>query len=156
MLLIRSFKESDLQEVLVLRKETIEHINSKDYNEEQISAWVGKNEDERRLNVLSSSYTIVAVIDEEIVGYANIFLTEAYLDQLFVHKNHQHTHIAEALLQAIEQKAKEENINEIKVESSITAKGFFLKTGFNIVLEQEKSITESIALKNFVMNKVLV
>ena len=91
---LRRYRSSDLAMMSILFYETINEVNSNDYNQEQCLAWAP---DQKVLldrdQFFSSLYTVVAVSDHLIVGYGNIDDT-GYLDHLFVHKDYQGAHIA--------------------------------------------------------------
>ncbi|MCL2521008.1 MAG: GNAT family N-acetyltransferase [Spirochaetaceae bacterium] len=157
MLLVRSYREEDLSEILKLHSDTIAAINSRDYTPEQIAVWNYKDELTYQLwqNILAASYTMVAESDGQIVGFANMFLEQGYIDRFYVHKNYQRKGVGQALLVALEARAKEEKLAKLTVESSITAKDFFEHNGFKLVLQQQKELS-GVTLTNYVMEKVLI
>lgn len=94
------------------------------------------------------NYTIVAIDNDEIVGFGDIDKT-GYLDRLFVHKDHQRKGIASAICYKLEQSIKN---MKITTATSITAKAFFEQRGYRIVKKQEV-IRRGVRLINFLMEK---
>lgn len=151
-MLIRKVSEKDIPAITQLFKETIEAVNSKDYNGEQIKVWsAGHIYTDRWINRLTSQYFIVAVIDEVIVGFGSI-TPEGYLDMMYVHKNYQGIGIAYALVDELLANASKNNLSIVTSDVSITAKPFFEKKGFTVVTPQRKMMG-GVEFLNYKMEK---
>lgn len=151
-MLIRKAGEKDIPAITQLFKETIEAVNSKDYNGEQIKVWsAGHIYTDRWINRLTSQYFIVAVIDEVIVGFGSI-TPEGYLDMMYVHKNYQGIGIAYALVDELLANASKNNLSIVTSDVSITAKPFFEKKGFTVVTPQRKMMG-GVEFLNYKMEK---
>ena len=136
-IVIRKYREEDLQEVIELFRGTVHAVNAKDYTQEQLDAWAPANIDAARWGAkLLRHYTVIAKIDNVMCGFADIDDT-GYFDHLFVHKHYQGRGIAKQLLNAIEVFATHLHCGTITVNVSITARPFFLKQGYEIVTQQE-------------------
>lgn len=150
---IRKYIESDCLTLLELFFNTVRSVNIKEYSQEQVEAWAPDNyiqaKYERWSKTLKENFTLVAEIDDKIVGFADIS-NNGYLDRLFIHKDYQRMGIASTLLREIFSYAKSQNIKEITTEASITAKPFFEKFGFAIVQKQQVKIN-GVFLTNFLM-----
>ena len=71
--LLRKYKTADCEQIAALFYQTVHTVNAKDYTEEQLNAWAtGKV----NLNEWDQSFlehdTMVAVMDDEIVGFGDI------------------------------------------------------------------------------------
>ncbi len=145
---LRRYKKEDLNVLITLFKETVLTVNAKDYSREELFAWThsetGFLEWEQSL---SENYCLVAVENEQIVGFGDIS-REGYLNRLFVHKNFQNKGVGTALCDQLEKQAK----GPILTHASVTAKGFFKQRGYEVIKEQ-KVLRNSVFLKNFVMQK---
>lgn len=73
-----------------------------------------------------------AVENDVIVGFGDIDKT-GYLDRLFVHKDNQRKGIATAICNQLEQFVE----GNITTHASITARPFFEKRGYKVVMEQQ-------------------
>lgn len=81
-MLIRKAEEKDIPTIAQLFKETIETVNAKDYNEEQLKVWPeGYAKTDSWISRLTSQYFIVSEFDEIIAGFGSI-TPEGYLDML--------------------------------------------------------------------------
>lgn len=139
-LIIRRYKAEDLDELINLFKNTVHSVNAADYDEEQVKAWAPEEIDRdiwhRRLN---RNFSIVAFAGGVIVGFAVLSPT-ANVEMLFVHRDHQMEQVGTELMSAIFKKAQKESMKQLTTQSSITAKSFFEKMGFQEVEEREQQL----------------
>lgn len=135
---IRSYQRQDLKAMIELFHNTVLKINRKDYGQAQVNVWARTLDtiDERVWHQqFDASNTYVAVIDEKIVGFINIY-NNGYMDKLYVHHQYQRQGIASVLCDMAESKV----TNPIKVDSSITAYKFFTNRGYQLQAEEQKII----------------
>ena len=145
---LRRFQKEDLQDLIALFKDTVQAINSKDYSEAEIQAWItSKTNFADWLESLTRHYCLLAIYNQNIVGFGDI-TADGYLDRLFVHRDFQGQGIATVLCDQLELQAK----GAIVTHASITAKGFFEKRGYRTIKEQ-KVFRNGVWLKNYVMQK---
>ncbi len=148
---IRKYQKSDCKEMAELFYNTVHSINSADYSTEQLNAWATGSVNLEKWNKrYNESYTLVAVKDDIILGFGNIY-SYGYLDMLYVHKDYQHKGIASEICSRLE---KHFDVDKIKVHSSITAKPFFEKRGYKTLYEQIV-IRNEIKIVNYVMELLL-
>lgn len=118
---LRRFQKEDLQDLIALFKDTVQAINSKDYSEAEIQAWItSKTNFADWLESLTRNYCLLAIDNQNIVGFGDI-TADGYLDRLYVHRDFQGQGIATVLCDQLELQAK----GAIVTHASITAKGFF-------------------------------
>ena len=161
---IREYRSEDLAYLIELFLDTVYSVNIKDYTEEQIQAWTNhirgdcsrtelvilkKQLKEKFSKNLTENYSLIAVENGVIVGFSDLS-SEGLLNMFYVHKDYQGRGIGKALLNKIFTYAKHQNISVITTESSITAKSFFEKNGFQCVTAQTRNIGE-IGLTNYIM-----
>ena len=137
-MIIRKYKQSDCKELAELFYNTVHTVNAKDYTTEQLNVWAtGQVDIEKWNSSLQEHYSIVAVENDVIVGY---------LDRLFVHKDNQRKGIATAICNQLEQFVE----GNITTHASITARPFFEKRGYKVVMEQQAE-RRGVFLTNYVM-----
>lgn len=144
---IRQYKSNDLEQIARLFYETVHTINKKDYTEQQLNVWSTGN---INLKEWDSSFlrhlTYVAIENDLVIGFGDIDET-GYLDRLYVHKDFQGQGVATVICNRLENEIK---TNCITVHTSITAKPFFEKRGFQTVKPQEVE-RQGYFLKNYIM-----
>lgn len=151
---IRNATVMDADVIRYLFYDTVTYINSKDYTPRQIEVWrSGYNNIYSWKKKIAEQYFLIAEIDKKLAGFASL-TSDGYLDFLYVHKDIQGKGIAKNLLNALEIKAQELNLQEITTDSSITAKRFFEAKGFRIIGISAKEIG-GVNFLNMKMKKIL-
>jgi len=151
-MIVRKYKPDDCTLMAKLFYDTVHTINARDYTKEQLDAWATGSVDLEAWNrSFLANYTLVAEINGEIVGFANMDDT-GYLDKLYVHKDFQRRGIATTLVRELEKGGRKAGITTFTTNASITAKPFFEKQGYKAVAEN-KVIRNGITLVNYKMVK---
>lgn len=146
---IREYKSSDCNKIADLFYNTVHFINAKDYTQKQLNVWATGNVDIYEWNKsFLNNYTLVAEENNMIVGFGDIN-NQGYLDRLYVHKDYQNIGIATALCDRLE---KQYPVEHIITHSSITAKPFFEKRGYEVIKKQFVK-RNGIRLTNYIMKK---
>ncbi len=127
----RTAQFEDISQIRELFRSTIIHVNSRDYEPDQISAWSGRADLANWGDKINNQYFLVAILDQRIVGFASL-QNGTHVDLLFVQKDHQGKGIASSLLGKLEEKGE----SFLTTEASITAKPFFERQRFRVVQEQ--------------------
>ncbi len=151
---IRPATLEDIPYITTIFRDTIVHVNSKDYSDKQIRVWSsGANDIENWEERIKNTYFIVAEYRETIVGFA--YLTKGYyFDGLFVHKDFQHKGIGTNLMRIIESKVISEGFEIIKSDVSITALPFFENQYYDVEKKQVKNI-KGMNFENYLVSKEL-
>jgi len=127
---------------------------ARDYHADLVNRWAPHDQDMSQwADRLAQKNPFVAVVDEEIVGMAEIE-PDGFIDYLYVHPRRQNRGIGKALLATLESEAAKLGLNVITADVSITAKAFFLSRGFRIT-EAKSNIILGHAAPNFRMQKTL-
>ena len=150
---LKTYEEADLIEIGQLFYETVHTVNAKDYPKEALDAWASGRIDEVRWHQsLLSHYSIVAKLNGKIVGFGDI--EDNYLDRLYVHKDYQNQGVGRAIVERLEDYARQEKKTTITTYASLTARPFFEKRGYQI-LEEQQVQRNGIFLRRFLMVKEL-
>lgn len=151
---IRQANLEDLPEITSIFRDTIIHVNAKDYSEKQIRVWAsGADDTETWTKRINTFYFIVAEINSVIVGFAYL-KNGNYFDGLFVHKDFQRQGIGSKLLRIIESQVMMHEFEVIKSDVSITALPFFDNKYFEVIKKQKKSF-KGLVFENYLVEKVL-
>ena len=133
---IRIARTSDLDDITTIFRSTIISINAEDYSDEQLVVWASAAEDTAVwLQKIHEQHFLVAMYKGVLAGFASI-TTYGYLDYMYIHKDYQRKGIAHQLLLHLESFAKENGVKVIYTDASITARGFFEKSGYQIITQQ--------------------
>lgn len=152
-MLYREYKPEDIKQILKLFYNTVHTVNALDYSAEQLDAWAPLSQDAAAWNKsLCENYTLVAEQDGLICGFADL-APGGYLDRLYVHSDFQRMGIASQLCSLLEKRARGQNVKELTVHASITARPFFEKRGYGLIEEQRVS-RRGVKMTNYVMRLV--
>ena len=152
---IRQATVEDIPYITSLFRDTVFHINSKDYSEKQISVWSSAANDvevwEKRIK---DAYFIVAEYRDDIVGFA--YLTKGYyFEGLYVHKDFQHKGVGTNLMRIIESQVISEGFEIIKADVSKTALEFYDNQYYDVGKKQLKNY-KGMNFENYLVSKDLL
>jgi len=151
---LRAYRDSDLEALITLFRESVRRVARRDYTQAQVEAWapgdVDRAEWARRR---AASETLIAERDGAILGFAGL-AADGLVDMMYVHADQQRRGIAGALLRRIEESARARGLARLHADSSITARPFFERHGFRVLAEQTVT-RRGETLTNYRMEKVL-
>ena len=154
MIIIRRFQPGEEPVLHELFFNTIHNVNIKDYSKEQVNAWAPRDYNiDDWTNRIRSLSPFVALIDNNIVGYADI-QDDGFINHFYCHWQYQGEGIGKTLMQTLFNEGKRKNINRFYAHVSVTAKSFFEHCGFSVVKNQHVTI-RGMVLKNFLMEKIV-
>ncbi|WP_172189215.1 GNAT family N-acetyltransferase [Lentilactobacillus kribbianus] len=135
MIKVRNYLVDDLNKVYDLFQNTVHVVNSKDYSENQIKAWI--NIDTTKLNNnLLSTHSKVITQDNAILGFGNVDDT-GYIDMFFIHADYQNKGLGSVLLSRLEY---EVSTKLLFVHASITSRAFFEHKGYQVKQENHVQV----------------
>ncbi len=152
---LRKLTEEDIADLQILFRETVLHVNARDYTREEVEDWASCGDSVEHMKDLLVCNDYVAALNErdEIIGFSSMN-AEGYLHSLFVHRDYQRVGVGSLLLSAVEKRAWEYGVSEITSEVSLTARPFFEKRGYEVIKVQKRRANR-LELTNFVMCKRL-
>jgi putative acetyltransferase len=152
---IRQATLEDIPYITSIFRNTIVHINSRDYSDKQIKVWSsGANDIDKWEERIKNAYFIVAEYRNEIVGFAYL-IKGYYFDGLFVHKDFQHKGVGSNLMRIIESKVISEGFEIIKSDVSKTALEFFENHYYDVEKKQMKNF-KGMNFENYLVSKELL
>ena len=129
---IRVARDGDYAAIARLRRQTIRHVNARDYPDDVIERWSAK-ESAATLRASADLYRRwVAVERGRIVGFCEHDLQGA-LSRLYVHKDRLRKGIGSRLLAAAEASLKTLGFAEVTLEATITARDFYAASGYKLI-----------------------
>ena len=127
---LRTAVIEDIPAIVEMYRATVHTVNAADYTPAQLNVWAdGAVNYPRWEKAIKEQYFVLAEINGSLAGFSSI-AKDGYLDFMYVSKDFQRCGAASALLKEIERKAIEQKNPEIYSHVSKTAKGFFLKMGY--------------------------
>ena len=130
--IIRDATQADFEQMAVLHRDTIRHINARDYSEEAITAWSARPSPELYAKGVGRGRRWVAEMDGKVVGFTDHGLDGKFWG-LYVHKDHIGEGIGKVLLSTNESSLMELGFTHVEIESTLTARPFYESQGYAYV-----------------------
>jgi len=156
MITVRRATADDALDIYRVHISSIKEVCSGDYTAEQINAWAGGKTPERYVRAMNAGEVMfVALIDENIVGFGALDLLKSTIQAVYVHPQALGKGVGQALLLALEGKAREASIDELTLPSSLTARKFYEKNGYIPGEQTTHTLSSGIDLECVPMRKRL-
>ncbi|MCE1252310.1 MAG: GNAT family N-acetyltransferase [Anaerolineae bacterium] len=141
-LLIRPFQNNDAGELKRLIREDILAINSRDYGLETAQQLADAYTDDL-INLYTQKAVVFIIVKEGcIVGTAG--LQDGRVRNVFTHKACQRQGIGRRLMSAVEDEARRQGLNRLKLRANLSAAGFYAHLGYQVVEEKEETIGQAV------------
>jgi putative acetyltransferase len=129
---IRPARDGDYAAIARLRRQTIRHVNARDYPDEVIQRW-SSQENAATLRASTDLHRRwVAVQGGKIIGFCEHDL-QGTLSRLYVHKDHLRKGIGSRLLAVAEASLKTLGFAEATLEATMTARDFYAANGYTLI-----------------------
>lgn len=152
---IRPYVPGEEMALLKIFQSSVRGLVARDYTPQQIDAWSPQNYTEDMQAQWKERIRVnrpwVAEVDGEPAGFADL-QPSGYIDQFFVAAPYAGRGVGAALMERLEQTAREQGIVRLFAHVSLTAQPFFVRHGFRIE-EERQPVVGGVALRNAVMSK---
>ena len=136
---LRPFLAADTPVLAAIFVAAIEELTGEDYTEAQQQAWAAAADDEEAFGKrLAGELTLIATLQNSPVGFASL-RGKDHIDMLYVHPSAVGHGVASALCEALEKLAGARGAQNLTVDASDNAEGFFAKRGY--VAKQRNTVT---------------
>jgi putative acetyltransferase len=136
---LRPFLPADAPVLAAIFVAAIEELTGEDYTEAQQQAWAAAADDEEAFGKrLAGELTLIATLQNSPVGFASL-RGKDHVDMLYVHPSAVGHGVASALCEALEKLAGARGAQNLTVDASDNAEGFFAKRGY--VAKQRNTVT---------------
>lgn len=127
---LRRYQPDDYTAVAEIFQRAIRETANADYTPEQIAAWAASADDAARFGwSLADNIAYVAEWEGRTAGFADM-TTDGYIDRVYTHPAFQGKGVATALLNQLIADARDIGLRQVHLESSITARTFYIQYGF--------------------------
>ncbi len=152
---LRPLLPEDVPMLAEIFRESIAELTSDDYTASQQDAWSASVEDEEAFaQRLANALTLVATHERQPVGFISLMDNEL-VDLFYVHPDAAGQGAGTMLYDALEKLAAARGAKVLKVDTSDTARDFFLKRGFVATSRNSISVGDE-WLPNTTMEKKLL
>ncbi|MEL7197032.1 MAG: GNAT family N-acetyltransferase [Pseudomonadota bacterium] len=162
---IRLFKKSDAAPLARLTAASIGVVGAARYSPEQIAAWGARHPGPERFLERTDGGDLIwvaATPEDQPVAYALLEPPKAdcsaHLDMLYCDPAHTRQGLADRLLTAAEEHAKQHGVNRLYTEASELARSAFERAGYAVTQRRDFTIPHAgndVPIHNFAMEKLL-
>ncbi|MFO8142239.1 MAG: GNAT family N-acetyltransferase [Marinobacter sp.] len=137
---IRKFRIQDLSPVVRLFTDSVHELTAAAYDETQRYAWASRTPNldiwQQRLEAME---TLVAEDGSALAGFIS-YEPDGNIDLVFTAPNFARQGIASVLYLEAEKQLRAKGVKELRTESSVVARPFFERHGFDVVEEQRVTV----------------
>ena len=151
---VRRYRAGEEEELWKLRSDTTRNVVAKDYTAAQIQRWAPDQIDLDWHEKLRRRNPFVVEHDGQLVGFAELE-ADGHIEDFYCHHQWQRCGVGTLLQKAIEEEARRRGIDTLFLESSVTARRFFLSQGFEVMVTKDNLVCGSLA-RQYIMRKFLV
>lgn len=158
MTIIRPMTEDDVRAVLEVHREAVQRLAGADYSQEVLERWSPPVDDRRIRHFPDETDDEIRLVAEKsggIVGFGVVAPPEREIRACYVAPAVVRQGVGTRLLEALERRAKQQGVETLKLESSLTARGFYLANGYEIVESGQFRLDEDVAMESVAMRKHL-
>lgn len=149
---IREYRESDAKEKAEVHRRSIREIARDDYSRDEIEVWSDVEVEDDPLPDKKVRY--VATENGKIVGFGDYDREGGEITGLYVHPDYTGEGVGQQLLGEVEKDAREHNLDNLMCSSTVTAKRFYRRNGYEVIRQETHEI-ENQDLKVYTMKKQL-
>jgi putative acetyltransferase len=152
----RRYRRSDLDDILTLFYDTVHGVCANDYTPGQLRAWAPEELNKHAwAKSLRKNICYVAELQNRIIGFGDLFYKGNEINRLYTHKDFQGFGVATRILEILEIEVLRFGFDEMILESSLTAKGFYESQGFECRDIVKKCIEGEEFYNYFMIKKLL-
>jgi GNAT superfamily N-acetyltransferase len=149
--IIREFREPDLQAVKRLVDKTIDISYADAYPEEAIAFFKEYHSEAHILDDAADGYMIVLEVGGETIGTGT--LSGTTIGRVFVDPSYQHQGLGKAIMRTLEEKALANDVETLDLSASLVAKPFYDSLGYTTQEERSIPVENDQELRYYAMVK---
>ncbi len=155
---VRTAQPEDALQMHHVHVTSVHILCASDYTSEQIEAWVGfLDPEKRRHNMIQACDSEIIFVAEDklgtIVGFSSLGVNE--VNAVYVHPQYTRMGVGTLLLNAVETEAMAQNMKKLQLSASITAVPFYQARGYRVIEHSFHTLRSAVKIKCVSMEKSL-
>jgi putative acetyltransferase len=130
MLLVRAATAGEADAIYDVHVTAIREVCGPFYGADQIAAWTANKEPRGYLEPIAKQVFLVAVVDDEVVGFAELAKEVGEVRAVYVRPDRIRQGVGSALLEALEAAARHEGLARLDLRATINAIPFYERHGY--------------------------
>jgi GNAT superfamily N-acetyltransferase len=153
--MIRRAAHADAQAIHRVHMASIRELGMSHYSPEQVDAWCGNRSPDAYLSQIEGKHVWVALIDDEVCGFAQLDAGTATVEAVYVAPEVAHRGWGSMLLAVLEAQASGMGIGELRLDASLNAVAFYAFAGYSLVGQAMHELAPGVHIPCVTMRKAL-
>ena len=137
-IIIRTARPNDAEAIVDVHFAAVHGVPTTSYSPAVIDSWygtIGTNDriERKRYNIKKGEHTVVAIVEDHIVGFGSIVLEDEKLRALYVRPEFGKHGIGKAILTNLEQFAVSVGLKQLHLDASLNAEAFYESHGYAVI-----------------------
>jgi putative acetyltransferase len=157
--IVRPMGADESRRFLEVHHESVRGLAANDYPASVIEAWAPPITEERLRRFLENrdgEIRLTGHIHGRVVGIGALVVSKAELRACYVLPSAARNGVGTAIVAEIERLARQHDVRELHLQSSVTAEPFYAALGYRVEARGELRIAEGVAMAAIMMHKGLV
>ncbi len=155
MVVIRRAKEIDCEAILRVHIRAIREIANSHYTPEEVEAWGHPRKPEHYAESVRNKEFYVAEENGIVIGFGTLNQVQGEIEAVYVSPEIVRRGIGKAILQKLEEWARDLNIKLLKMDASLNAVPFYKSAGYEPQKETKHRLTSGVEIGCVLMTKEL-
>ncbi|HEY3858531.1 MAG TPA: GNAT family N-acetyltransferase [Gammaproteobacteria bacterium] len=153
---IRRAVASDIPAIREAHLASIRALCADAYTSEQIDNWTSNRDLDRYAPLVTPRFHCLVAADNAMLGgFGTVDLEKSEISSLFMRPEYAGAGLAGSLLQLLEDVARRHGLQALSLESTVNARSFYLKNGYQIIAPAIKRFSTGLEIDCFQMQKPL-
>jgi GNAT superfamily N-acetyltransferase len=154
--IIRNFADNDIAVVRNVVARSIYELCAGSYSKQELDAWFHQYPaDAIYINWIETRLLLVAVADNQVVGFAQFHPERAIIEAMHVLPEFTRRGIGTRLVKTLEAQASQRGLNTVDVEASTNAEQFYLQCGYTKIRDGKFKCRNGVELNSILLRNQL-
>ena len=155
MSVIRRAGEEDCEGIRRVHARAIRELARSHYTAEEIEAWARPRKPEHYAESILSKEFYVAEENGAVIGFGTLNQKEGEIEAVYVSPGAVRRGVGRAILQKLEERAKDLGIRSLRMDASLNAASFYERMGYEVREEIKHRLVSGVEIGCFLMTKEL-
>jgi len=155
MFTVRRAREVDCEAIWRIHARAIREIAKSHYTSEEIEAWASPRKPEHYVEAIRDKEFYVAEENGVVVGFGTLNQMQSEIEAVYVSPEVARRGIGNAILQRLEERARNLSIKSLKINASLNAVPFYKSAGYESRKEMKHRLASGVEIGCVLMTKRL-
>jgi N-acetylglutamate synthase-like GNAT family acetyltransferase len=155
MFTVRRAREEDCEGIWRVHMRAIREIAESHYTSDEIEAWASPRKPEHYIESIKNKEFYVVEGDGTVVGFGTLNQKQNEIEAVYVSPEAARRGVGKAILQKLEERAKDLGIKSLKMDASLNAVPFYECAGYESQREMKHRLSSGVEIGCVLMTKEL-